>query len=180
MLIAAVAVVGVLIGTGDEEERPKRYTAELPRGFGPYRLAGEGESLWARFGKRDNLDPSKGIAHASYLGREGGRKSFAISLDLHPVADDSDPVEDEVVSELLGTRVESGRAKRYRPGPIGGKLRCVEYEVARTTSSRCVWGDGRATVTAQPVVTSGPRPTPGKTAAEVRAFLAELRIRAVR
>ncbi|MFG3258834.1 hypothetical protein [Streptomyces sp. NPDC048172] len=178
-VMVAAASAGVWSLTGDEEKPPEKHTAKMPRGFGEYRLAGKGESLWERFGKEDNLDPAEKTAHASYL-RADGKKSFAITLDLDPGIDVSDPGEDDdAVSAILGTSVASGEAKSYAPGRIGGKLRCVEYAVAKTTSSRCVWGSEAATVTAQPVVTSGPRPTPGRTAAETRSFLAALRIRAV-
>jgi len=43
-----------------------------------------------------------------------------------------------------------------------------------------VWGNDDATVTAQPIATGGPRLTPDQTAAEVRTFLAELHIKAVK
>jgi hypothetical protein len=110
--------------------------------------------------------------------RPDGKKSFMITLELDPAVDVSDPGEDDdVISALLNTPVNSGEVKSYDPGPIGGKLRCVRYEVSNATSSRCVWGNDTATVTAQPVVSSGPRPTPSQTATEVRSFLAELRIR---
>ncbi|MEU9190741.1 hypothetical protein AB0D14_40800 [Streptomyces sp. NPDC048484] len=91
-----------------------------------------------------------------------GKKSFIITVDLDPVADVSDPGEgDDAVSVVFGTSVESGGAKTYNPGPIGGKLLCVQYAVADTTSSRCVWGNSTGLVTAQPVVVSSPGPIPG-------------------
>ncbi|MFH8469160.1 hypothetical protein [Streptomyces sp. NPDC017991] len=174
-LLATVSI-GVWIATGGEEKPPVRYTAEMPAAFGDYRLAGPGESLWDKTGVGENLDPTSETAHATYV-RADDRKSFIITLDLDPVADVSDPGEgDDFVSVILGTSVDSGEAKTYDPGPIEGKLLCVQYEVADTTSSRCVWGNGTALVTAQPVVTSGPRPTPRQTATEVRSFLGELRI----
>ncbi|NBE50765.1 hypothetical protein [Streptomyces boluensis] len=178
-LIAAVSI-GTWITAGDEKKQPIKHTAELPTEFADYRLAGQGQSLWDKTGTGENLDPSSRTAHATYV-RADSRKSFMITLDLDPSIDMSDPGEgDDAVSALLGTSVESGEAKSYDPGPIGGKLRCVRYEVANTTSSRCIWGNHAATVTAQPVITSGPRPAPRQTAAEVRTFLAELHVRAVK
>ncbi|MFI1415173.1 hypothetical protein ACH4Y0_35360 [Streptomyces sp. NPDC020707] len=178
-LLAAVSTA-VWIATRGEDEPPVRYTAEMPSAFGDYRLAGPGESLWDKTGIGENLDPTTETAHATYL-RADDRKSFIITVDLDPVADVSDAGKgDDVISTILGTSVESGEAKSYDPGPIAGKLLCVQYAVNGTTSSRCLWGNGTALVTAQPVVTSGPRPTPGQTATEVRSFLSELHVHSVK
>ncbi|MEU6990930.1 hypothetical protein ABZ953_09790 [Streptomyces sp. NPDC046465] len=178
VVLAAGAAVGTWRAVGDEDEPPVKHTAQLPVGFGDYRLAGKGDkSLWSATRGGDNLDPTKETAHATYV-RPDGKKSYTVTLELDPSVDVSDPGEDDdVISVLLNTRVDSGTVRNYAPGPIGGKLRCVEYEVANTTSSRCVWGNSTATVTAQPVIPSGPRPTPKQTATDVQAFLAELHIR---
>ncbi|TGB08406.1 hypothetical protein [Streptomyces sp. MZ04] len=171
----------VWVATGNEEKPPPtKRTATMPARFGEYRLAGkDDESLWTATHGGDNLDPTIETAHATYV-HPDGVKSFMITLDLDPIVDDSDPGgNDDVISALLNTPIDSGAVKTYDPGSIGGKLRCVKYAVKNTTSSRCVWGNDVATVTAQPVVTSGTRPTPGQTATEVRSFLAELHIRAV-
>ncbi|MEU8953532.1 hypothetical protein AB0C93_04430 [Streptomyces sp. NPDC048518] len=180
VVLVAGAGVGIWFATGDEDEAPVKHTAEMPVGFAEYRLAGkDDESLWSTTHGGDNLDPTKERAHATYV-RPDGKKSYAVTLELNPTVDVSDPGEDdEVISVLLNTSVDSGKVRNYAPGPIGGKLRCVKYEVANTTSSRCVWGNNTATVTAQPVIPSGPRPTPAQTAADVQAFLAELHIRPV-
>ncbi|MFF5718633.1 hypothetical protein [Streptomyces buecherae] len=69
--------------------------------------------------------------------------------------------------------------ENHDPGPVGGTLRRVRYAVADTTSARCVWGSKAASVTAQPVITSGPRPSVARTAKETRAVLTELRLREV-
>jgi hypothetical protein len=181
VVLAAGAAVGIWLATGGEEEAPVKHTAEMPTGFGEYRLAGKDEnSLWSASHGGDNLDPTKETAHATYV-RPDGKKSYMVTLELDPSVDVSDPGEDDdVVSALLNTRVDSGKVRSYDPGSIGGKLRCVKYGVANTTSSRCVWGDDTATVTAQPVIPSGPRPTPDQTAADVKAFLAELHVRPVK
>ncbi|MFD5701361.1 hypothetical protein [Streptomyces lasiicapitis] len=179
LVLATGASIGIWLATGDEEKAPVKHTAKMPTAFGGYRLAGKDDkSLWSTTGG-DNLDPTKETAHATYV-RPDGKKSYRVTLELDPTVDVSDPGEDDdVVSALLNTRVESGNVRNYDPGPIGGKLRCVRYEVAGTTSSRCVWGNDTATVTAQPVIPSGPRPTPKQTARDVRSFLAELHIRPV-
>ncbi|MFI6090822.1 hypothetical protein [Streptomyces sp. NPDC051218] len=179
--LMAGAGVGIWLAAGERDEAPVKHTAEVPVGFGDYRLAGkDGKSLWTSTHGGDNLDPTKETAHATYV-RPDGKKSYMVTLELNPTVDVSDPGEDdEVISVLLNTGVDSGKVRNYAPGPIGGKLRCVKYEVADTTSSRCVWGNDTATVTAQPVIPSGPRPTPAQTATDVQGFLAELHIRPVK
>ncbi|WJV46913.1 hypothetical protein [Streptomyces flavofungini] len=181
VVLVAGASIGVWLSTRNEEKAPVKHTAEMPTGFGDYRLAGKGDkSLWSATHGGDNLDPAKETAHATYV-RPGSSKSYMVTLELDPPVDVSDPGEDDdVVSALLNTSVDSGKVRSYSPGSIGGTLRCVEYGVANTTSSRCVWGNDAATVTAQPVITSGPRPKPDETAKDVRAFLAKLRIRPVK
>ncbi|WP_459247874.1 hypothetical protein [Streptomyces youssoufiensis] len=177
--LVATASVGVWLLSGDDEEPPARHTAELPTGFGAYRLADEGDSVWQRIGWQENRDPTTKPARVTYRNTDK-RKALAITLRLDPSIDVSDPTEDEdAVSQILGIRVASDEVKSYDPGPIGGTLRCVRYEVADTTSARCVWGNDAASVTVQPVVTSGPRPTVGQTARETRSFLDELRLREV-
>ena len=180
VVLVAGGAAGIWLATGDEEKAPVKHTAKMPAGFGDYRLAGKDDkSLWASTHGGDNLDPTTETAHATYV-RPDGKKSYMVTLEVDPTVDLSDPDEDDdVLSALLNTRVDSGRVRNYSPGSIGGKLRCVKYGVANTTSSRCVWGNDTATVTAQPVITSGPRPTPDKTADEVRSFLAELHVRPV-
>ncbi|MEU9191066.1 hypothetical protein AB0D14_42565 [Streptomyces sp. NPDC048484] len=180
VVLVAGAAVGIWLATGDEDEAPVKHTAEMPVGFAGYRLAGKDDkSLWSATHGGDNLNPTKEKAHATYV-RPDGKKSYMVTLELNPPVDVSDPGEDdEVISVLLNTSVDSGRVRNYAPGAVGGKLRCVKYGVANTTSSRCVWGNNTATVTAQPVIPSGPRPTPAQTATDVQAFLAELHIRPV-
>ncbi len=177
--LVAAASVGVWLLSGDDEEPPARHTAELPTGFGAYRLADEGDSAWERIGWQENRDPTTKAARVTYRNTDK-RKALAITLRLDPSIGVSDPNEDEdAVSQILGTRVTSDEVKSYDPGPIGGTLRCVRYEVADTTSARCAWGNDAASVTVQPVVTSGPRPSVGQTAKETRSFLDELRLREV-
>ncbi|MEU3963643.1 hypothetical protein AB0F42_28220 [Streptomyces buecherae] len=135
--------------------------------------------MWEGVGQAENRDPTARTAHATYR-HPDRRRAFAITLDLDPVIDVSDPDEDDdAVSMILGTSVTSDDVESYAPGPLGGALRCVRYAVAGTTSARCVWGNKAASVTAQPVITSGPRPPVARTAEETRSFLAELRLREV-
>lgn len=176
--LVAGASIGIWLATGDEKREPVKHTAKMPTRFGDYRLAGEDDlSLLPGTEGGEHLDPTKEIARATYV-RADGKKSYRVTLELDPTVNVSDPLEDDdLVSALLETRVDSGKVRSYDPGSIGGKLRCVKYAVADTTSSRCLWGNDTATVTAQPVIPSGPRPTPDQTARDVRAFLAALRIR---
>ncbi|MFE6776523.1 hypothetical protein [Streptomyces sp. NPDC057676] len=176
-VLVATGAIGVWLVVGDDgSDQPVRHTAEFPTGFGAYRLADEGDSVWEQIGRTENRDATHRTARATYRDTNG-KRAYAITLDLDPIIDVSDPGEDDAaVSMILGTDVTSDATRSYDPGSIGGTLRCVRYEVAETTSARCVWGNKAATVTAQPVITSGPRPTPDQTARDTRAFLAELRV----
>ncbi|WP_369213151.1 hypothetical protein [Streptomyces flavofungini] len=181
LALAATAALVLWQTTKKRDEPPVRHTAQVPTGFGDYRLAGKDDkSLWSATHGGDNLNVNEETAHATYVGSDGV-KSYMVTLELDPSVDVSEPGEDDdIVSVLLGTPVDSGQVRSFDPGQIGGTLRCVEYGAAATTSSRCVWGNSAATVTAQPVVTSGPRPTPEQTARDVKLFLHELAIQSSR
>lgn len=121
VVLVAAAAVGIWLATGDGEKAPVKHTAEVPTSFGEYRLAGKDDkSLWSATHGGDNLDPTKETAHATYV-RPGSKKSYMVTLELDPSVDVSDPGEDdEVVSALLNTRVDSGKVRSYDPGSIGG------------------------------------------------------------
>ncbi|WP_237404727.1 hypothetical protein [Actinacidiphila reveromycinica] len=183
VLVAAVAVVAggiswwaVAANSGDGG--PTRHTAVIPKAFGAYTEAKNGDTEWTAL-TSVNTDISKGEVHLTYRASSGRAAVITARLDPPDFTTDDGthlgPGSESETKSLLGVDKDQ-KITGYPAGRQGGRIQCADTSAGDHTITTCAWQSKAAEITYSPVLNHLTVAGQQQAAADLRSFLDALRI----
>jgi len=153
VLVVAGGITTWAVAANGGDGKPKKHTAVVPKAFGAYTEAKDGDTEWTRLSSV-NTDVTKGPVDLTY--RAGGGKAAMITVSLDPADYDNGqtdygPGSAAMTSSLLGTE-GSEKITAYSAGKQGGKIQCADISAGGATITNCAWQSKAAVATFSPVL----------------------------
>ncbi|MFG3291253.1 hypothetical protein ACGF3G_20895 [Streptomyces sp. NPDC048179] len=156
LLVGGAVVVAALLvgggtwlatrGVGDESGQKAPV---VPTAFAGYKEAKSGDTEWSQVAVV-NTDISKGRVNLTY--RASGGRALLIRVKYEPdAASESNETSQDLYS-IYDSRIDPHQVKTYPAGAVGGKIRCADIVIGRTTLTTCGWRNSTTDVALAPVL----------------------------
>lgn len=181
-VVAAVVVAGGItvwaVTSGGGSSKPTMHTASIPKTFGAYTEAKDGDTEWTGLSSV-NTDIDKGTVHLTY--RAAGNRAALITVQLDPPDFTSDdgtdhgPGSASETDSLLGVD-NNQKITSYPAGKQDGRIQCADTSALGHTVTKCAWQSKAAEVTYSPVLNHVTVKGQPQAVADLRSFLDTLTI----